>query len=256
MSTLPSELLAYDPARGPADAATEAAYQQADAEVRAQMVAEQAFDRAFADKLQATHVVPPADLVQKMIAAAQAKEEPTPAPVIAGETENKSFWLHGGFFAMAALILGFLALAFTFVFNPAQREPTDALLAFMSEVEQLSQQLEPHHYSADFASLAQFVKDRGAPAPTFLPANFEAKVGYACQVVEVDGQPVGVICFKEGDNTYHLFTMPREAMPFQPSILQPAELKIGEHNCATWTCDKNIYVLTSGGDMKVERARL
>ena len=249
-------LLAYDPARGAPDEATAAAAARLadDAELKAWHEAELAFDAAFAAKLAEAPV--PADLPAKILAAAKAAEAPTPAPVISGETQQKSFWLHGGFLAMAAAVMAFLALAYTFVINPAERQANAQTLALMEQIDLLSQQIQPEHFAEGFQPLAQFVSARGGPVPSFLPAKLENAQGYACQILEIDGHPVGVICFKDGEQTYHLFTISRDAVPEQVHLFEPTVQHFDGRDCASWTCEKNLYILTGDGEMDPGLIRL
>ncbi|MFW6355059.1 MAG: hypothetical protein ACOC3I_11810, partial [Verrucomicrobiota bacterium] len=101
------------------------------------------------------------------------------------------------------------------------------------------------HRSEYYASLVRHLDVAGAPVPKFIPAGFDQQSGFACAYLEVDGVPVGMMCFRVDDGVYHVFTIDRRHLPDQQDLPREVVQTVDDHCCATWTRDDQIYILVT-----------
>jgi hypothetical protein len=198
-------------------------------ELRGQM---EAFDGIFKNKVAQVEV--PSDLQWKILSAAQKQQPEAPA------AENSLLaWLHPASFAAAAAIIILLALSFTFWNRPESPSPALALAAPLN-IEQaahsLYKELRPSFYPKEGSEVISFLKNKGAAVPANLPGGVAYDESFACDVVEVNGSKVSVICFKAPDNskTMHLFTFDLSAFPATRASPVPTIRQDNGACCATW----------------------
>lgn len=239
-------LHAYDPARGapPTPEIAEACEtaQQIPA-LRARHEAELDFDAAMREHV--ARIPTPPNLAARIKAAQAARHGPTPAPV---ETSPKqrSWWLHMGLLGSLSAALVLLTLAWTFFFNPFEARATPELQAFLADVQSSFGSGEEGTFRAQsYPALASHLQAEQAPLPLALPPGLKRESSFACREVKVNGHTVAMLCFRSKDQTYHLFTFSRTALPRQEDIGKPVLFDHDNRACATWTDRQNIYLLTT-----------
>lgn len=205
---------------------------------------QEAFDTAFADKLRQTPV--PEGLHERILnAAAQADLPPSaqtpPTPEGNHSAHPLLRWVHPAFFAVAATIIIFLALSFTF-WNPPKTNTAQP--EFVAIAKELHRSLNPDFVSSDHQALTEYIADRGAAVPASLPPAFSWDQSFACDVFEVNGSAVSLICFETADNgKLHLYTFDQNAFPNASLPQQPIVSQSDQPAWAAWKNESNIHVL-------------
>ena len=202
------------------------------------------FDAAFGDTLKGVEV--PESLYNSiLLKAASSRPEAT-----SSKTGNKIIqWLHPAAFAAAAAIVILLALSFTFLRNPGTEAARLAVNdGIMPTANALYASLNPSFKSRDGAEILNYLRGHGGAIPATMPKGFVWDKSFACDVIDLDGKQVSLICFRAEDssNRLHLFTFlrsdfPEEAIHSAP-MLYPAARGA---SAATWTDDEQIHVLYS-----------
>ena len=219
------------------------------AEIRRQI---QAFDQAFSDKLE--QIAVPEDLQASILASAKARQ--------GGRSEAPSGkakifqWFYPASFAAAAAVIILLALSFTFWNRPGADGPALAGpgAGLMETADSLYSSLNPSYRPVRGDDVLSYLRSNGGAVPVGLPGNVAFDESYACDVVEVNGNKVSIICFKapELNSRMHLFTFKRSAFP---DLAVPTIPKIRQEEgscCATWLDEKEeqIHVLYSDNGEK------
>lgn len=241
-------LHAYDPDRDapPTEASAEAAEAAlADRELHQWWIDEQDFDRAFRAKMQEIPVPP---RLQERILEAAAKELATSAmPIREIKPPARNNHWHWSAFAGAAAAVMILAVLYTFVFNPfASRNTSPELEALVARLESvLVERSAPMHRDNNFVQLTKYLEAGGAPVPKFIPAGLPQNGGFACANLEINGVPVGMMCFRVDNGVYHIFTIDRVNLPNQVDLPREVVSHVGGHCCATWTKDDQLYILAT-----------
>jgi hypothetical protein len=205
------------------------------------------FDEAFGEMVRDIDV--PESLHGDILRAAAAVRAGKPeAAAWPGNVIVK--WFHPAAFAAAAIIVLFLALSFTFWNRPGTRA-SDTQLAganpLMETAQVLYQNLNPSFRSRDGNEIREYLRNRNGLMPVSLPAGFAWDRSFACDVLDVDGKKVSLVCFSspDGTNKLHLFTFYRRDFPQTEVPLIP-EIRKSEDCCsATWGQDDMIHVLYS-----------
>jgi hypothetical protein len=207
----------------------------------------QAFDEAFGEKLSQIEV--PEGLQASILAAAKAQksaheaEKSGPAKVIQ--------WFYPATFAAAAAIIILLALSFTFWNRPGTPGPSLAAVeaGLPETVHEIYTSLKPSYHPSRGSDVLEFLKENGGMVPVGLPGNVAFDESFACDVVDVRGDKVSIICFKAPDksNSMHLFTFSRSTFPDAQIPVVPEIRQNGDSCCATWLDEEQgqIHVLYS-----------
>ncbi len=241
-------LHAYDPSLGepPTDACADALEASiADPELSRWWGEEKAFDAAIRAKVAGSAV--PAGLQDAILAKAAAlAQEDAAIATFSEPAPTRNSW-HWSAFTGAAAAVAILVLAFTFVFPPQGARPSAEVASLMATLEDI---LEAHGFtttqSNNYGTLVSFLEGEGAPTPKFLPESISSESGFACAYIEVDGVPVGMMCFRaEDESVFHIFTVDRKHFPEQSDMPNHFVSTIDEHCCATWTREDQIYVLAT-----------
>lgn len=215
-----------------------------------------AFDEAFSGKLREAPV--PENLYGLILAKSrnhtkQLSENP------GRPRENKILrFFHPAAFAAAAAIILLLALSFTF-WNPpspagsaAPELQTASVASLLESANALYGRLNPSFVSRDGEEIVNFLKSRNGHIPSSIPGNVSWGHAFACDVMEVDGKTVSVVCFlgEEDTQTFHLFTFKRKDFE-RMDIPSNPRITSGNGPCsATWTHGQLIHVLYSNGGEK------
>jgi hypothetical protein len=207
----------------------------------------QAFDAAFSESLGSIEV--PEGLQYQILAAAKARREP---PVeTAREPESIFRWFYPATFAAAAAIVILLALSFTFWNRPGAPGENPVLAASGIEVVDTAQKLysalSPSYRPREGNDVLKYLASNGGSVPASLPGNIAFDESFACDVIDVDGDKVSIICFKAPDNSksMHLFTFRRSDYPDFVIPDAPMMRQDGDACCATWADEEQIHVLYS-----------
>ncbi|MEX0332723.1 MAG: hypothetical protein AB3N64_15010 [Puniceicoccaceae bacterium] len=197
------------------------------------------FDTIFAAKVQ--EIEAPASLQEAILAAHKRdlKNQELAAPV--GQERKIIQWFYPASFAAAAAIIILLALSFTY-WNPPARpgQPAPALAGVGSGVletaENLYASLRPSYRPDRGEDVIEYLRSHGGAVPVSLPGGVAFDQSFACDVVEVNGNKVSIICFKAPDNsrTMHLFTFKRSAFPNCKVPAKPAIQAQSKSCCAAW----------------------
>lgn len=195
----------------------------------------QQFDDIFASKLQQIEV--PAGLQEAILAAAREQQEG--ARPAGHKSSNLIQWLYPASFAAAAAIIILLALSFTF-WNPPERPDSpvvaEAGMGIMETAQSLYASLRPSYRPDKGEDVLQYLQSNGGAVPVSLPGGVAFDQSFACDVVEINGRKVSIICFTAPDKsrTMHLFTFKRSAFPHCKVPAKPAIRKEGKSCCAAW----------------------
>jgi len=211
-----------------------------------------AFDRVFADKVQAAPV--PDGLQASILAAARAQAQTRSAQPAADTGRGKVLrWFHPAAFAAAAAILILLALSFTFWQRPgAPGAPMTAQASIVPN--QLVQtalglyaSMRPDYRSQQGGEIRHYLASNGGTMPAKPPRGFCWTKTFACSVVKADGASVTLICFEAPDQSrsMHLFIFPRSAFPGLEIPERPQVQRSGSASFAAWAEDEQIHVLFS-----------
>lgn len=218
-----------------------------------------AFDKAFGEKLRSIDV--PSDLLDKILVAAEEQDKVEAFP----EQKKKDIfhWFHPAAFAAAAAIILLLALSFTFWSPPGNVPATDRVMtAGINPVLQIAnglyENLSPSFKSQERTEIVEYLKAQGGTVPVSLPQGFSWDHTFACDVVDVDGIKVSLICFLGPDmkNAMHLFTFRKSDFPEVEMTPRPAFRKASQSTSAAWTSEEDIHVLYSDGGEKNLRTLL
>ncbi len=204
------------------------------------------FDRAFAQKLNEVEI--PAGLQQQILAAAEQSKVQLPASKV---SRPPSWWFHPVAFGAAAAIIILFALSFTFLDRPAATQDVPALVTddpLTTTAKSLYASLNPAFRSRDGSEVLAYLESKSnGKIPVSLPGNIAWDESFACDVVEVDGNKVSIVCFRAPDNSrsMHLFTFLRADFPEVDLSAGPQLREEGKACCATWENDDMIHVLYS-----------
>ena len=216
---------------------------ETDAEWKACLDESLEFDEAFRSAL-ARATVP--DGLEDRILTARFRNPPTGR---GAHLRALSKWVHPASFGAAAAIIILLALSFTFWDRPAQPAPPLALAQdpITSTAQSLYASLNPSFKSRDGSAVREYLQSRNGITPASLPGDVVWDKAFACDVVEVDGYRVSIVCFKAPDDsrTMHLFTFQRKDFPGVSLPEQPQMRHHGSACCATWANDEVVHVLYS-----------
>ena len=206
------------------------------------------FDAEFGARIREIKV--PESLSGDILAAAAAREKPTVASPASPPRSNILSWIHPAAFAAAAAIVLLLALSFTF-WNRPQPAPVPAQLALADPLTEtahgLYASMNPSFRSRNGEKIREYLQNQGNVIPVGLPSGFAWDKTFACDVLDVDGKKVSLVCFSSPDGTdkLHLFTFYRDDFPEIEIPLTPQIRKVGEACSATWCNDEQIHVLYS-----------
>jgi len=213
------------------------------------------FDDAFSAKLKEAPV--PDGLYERILARVESDSVGQSALPVNKQSKLIRFF-HPAAFAAAAAIILLLALSFTFWNPPGPRHlpvpelQTAAVAPLLESANALYSRLNPSFVSHNGQDIIAYLKTRNGEVPASMPGNVSWGHAFACDVIEIDGKSVSIVCFKGQDEnqTFHLFSFRKEdferlVIPQNPIIIT------GSGPCsATWEKDNLIHVLYSNGGEK------
>lgn len=216
------------------------AQRERDPDLQEEAAREAAFDNAFAAQLRASPVPP--DLEARLLAQLTADDDTEAAPPQRGPL----WWIHPALFGAAAAAILFLIIGYTFFFPP------NGFNSLPPEVQELVAAMEARSDDSpgriagnDYQQFVSFLQAHQSPTPETLPQALDKDMSVACESFEINGIGTGLVCFKQGSDVYHLFTLNRQDLPELKDLPAPKMTHIDDHCCAIWTTDDQVYVLTS-----------
>lgn len=207
------------------------------------------FDEAFADSLRSLPVPP--TLYKDILDAAERQRRSKASSRKTTSRDKILRWFHPAAFAAAAAIILFLALSFTFWNRPGT---TPAAPAFASDSDRLLEttqrlyaNLRPSFNSQDSDQIVNYLRENGGVIPARMPQKLSLDQSFACDVMEVEGNKVSIICFRspDGSGKIHLFTFAKTAFPEIDIPPAPALHSSGKAASAVWSDQSSIHVLYS-----------
>ncbi len=142
--------------------------------------------------------------------------------------------------AAAAIVL----VAATVTGTLSQRQPV-RFADFRKElVEESWNQNHLAYRSADILRIRQWLAQNGGPTAFNLPSEFRHRQLHGCNLVDVGGQPVAVLCFAEGSRHLHLFVAEGVQFADLPTKGAPEFERCGHWKTASWQDGKRTFVLT------------
>ncbi len=246
----------YRPGEGlESDPGVRAALQMADADPELARIREQIRD--FDDRIKARmrQIEVPADLKQRILEAASRPSAAGSAVPAQPQPGKLLSWLHPAAFAAAAAIVILLALTFTFWAKPetppasSPELPQLALAdsSLMQTAHALYASMRPKFKSGEGSEIRNYLDSHGGNIPLHLPGNIPWEKSYACDVIQINGTKVSVICFTAPDNSrsMHLFTFERADFPDLKVPEKPSICTEGKPCSAAWQDEDQIHVLFS-----------
>ena len=243
--------------RNPSDCASDPRMAEAlrraevDPELKQFLDDELAFDENFRSALNS--IVPPQDLKSKIILDYHQNAS-------SEEGRARFRWVPYASFAAAAAAMLLGIVNFTFINPPSRAEALQVSQASVSP--DLSQVIDsaysefksrgPRMISNDYSKLVSFLKNNGGVVPQNLPSQLEKDSSFACDVFNINGVKVGLICFNKDGQTFHLFHV---AMP-EDMISRAGEKPIIHKKdsvcCASWSDGKRFYsIRTESSEQKL-----
>ncbi len=216
-----------------------------DPQLQALLKEEQAFDRAFAEKLQ--QIEPPASLMERILENAPLEtnsmvEQQKPAKLI--------WWKNPAVWSAAACLLALIALAA--VFMPI-RSPSanQADLVLMNNFARAAALHSPTIHQMDFqhnniSEIGAYLAKNNSPHPRDLPGNMDQLLGMGCVTYTWENNPVGVICL-QGKKVYNLYVANQDGLAIERDQPSPSYKQFGNYSTALWTKGNLVYVLTVEG---------
>lgn len=229
---------------------------QQDPELSALQASIRDFDQAFGRKLLEVDV--PASLKDDILAA--ARRSPATPAADSGPDRKLIAWFHPAAFGIAAAIIIFLALSFTFWNRPgsAASEPSMATFApLIQTTDTLYARMNPSFRSEDSRQILDYLRNQGGLVPTAMPPRLPLENSFACDVIQYNGATVSLICFKapDGNGKLHLFTFSRADFPGIKVPEQPQLRTSAPGAKAVWASGPSIHVLYSDkGEENLRRA--
>jgi hypothetical protein len=109
--------------------------------------------------------------------------------------------------------------------------------------------------ATNLAVIRDFLRQKKAPADYSLPARLQAATVAGCLVSSWQGSPVSMICFKSGrplppgdQSDVWLFVAERKAVTDAPPAGSAVFARVNKATTASWSDDKNSYLLAAVGD--------
>lgn len=201
-----------------------------DEEAGALLESEQAFNREMGKALNS--VTTPPELADRILGQIGAHKKVVPFPKDFGRTLKP--------LSIAAAILLFFGLAF-YPQTGANRTGSLELQAAAALALWNTAQPDPSYSGSD--QIQQFLGKHNALQPDQLPNSLSLDHAYACQVVRTAAGVASLICFRKGDTSFHLFTLPNQLAQARSSSMEIHSFSTA--CCAAWATKSAVYVLIS-----------
>ena len=213
---------------------------ESDPELAAWFKNEKSLDRGMRKAFSA--VVPPSDLRDSLLA--QDK-------VIRPSIFSRAPWLPA-VFAVAATVA--LLGGVTSLMRPQSVVPDPALAALVLELPALT---DAHNHSlkstGDFAPIRAWLAEHGGASDFVLPQGLQNVAGVACEVSEIAGQKVTILCFNLGGNRVAHLYLVKASEQAPGSEGHPSFLELDGVAVAGWRDSGFNYFLAERGPLESVR---
>lgn len=220
------------------------------------------FDAEIRAKL--SEIDPPEDLPATILAgmrasashaAEQATEEAQETTTVA--TTQRSFWLRPETLSIAAIFVILFVWADPLSMRGFRAEPGAAAPHVPTVLAHLTDHYETfpgfERVSSDIDDLRAYFHENKIHSPKYIPSSLAENTPIGCLSIDVDGNAVGMICFRDGLDVMHLYTVPTEAFPDQMPSTEPTLVEDRGRSYKMWKQDEQVYVLATEG--KAERLK-
>lgn len=191
---------------------------------------EKSFDRDMREALR--EIRPPADLREALLG------------------ENKvirpfSFRPYAPLLAVAAILVALVTVG-VLLRPPSVTDDDNALTALVRKIPELTV---AHSHSMEsggnFAPIRSWLAEHGGISDMTIPEGLKNAVGIACEVTEIEGRKVTILCFDRKDHQpVHLYVM--QASPSSPEQ-GPSFFEVDGVAVATWRDKDLVYFLAGQG---------
>lgn len=208
---------------------------QRDPELARWFAAERALDERMHAAIQSQR--PPARLKEALLLTAKVTHMATP----------RSWWTRPVWLAAAAAIVIFAGLAF-FALKPDRASMT--LAAVTSEISRLQREgrVSLGAMTSDPAQIQRWLKEQDGPHDFATPAGLASQMRLGCQVLDIAGNKVSLVCFQVGEGKLvHFLVMDRRRLSDPPVVGKPILMQEGELAFATWSEGDRTYVVAGVG---------
>ncbi|MEM9026703.1 MAG: hypothetical protein AAGB06_07180 [Verrucomicrobiota bacterium] len=166
-------------------------------------------------------------------------------------TTRRSFWLRPETISIAALFIILFAWADPFSMRGFRAEPgaagphVPAVLAQFTDHYETFPGFELESNNLD--DLKAYFQENGISSPEFIPASLAENTPMGCVSIDVNGNAVGMICFRDGLDVMHLYSVPEEAFEGELPGDEPAIIEDRGRGYKMWKQDELVYVLATEG---------
>lgn len=209
-------------------------------------------DEMDAALIGALATVKPPETMRDEIVAAMERSVP------ASGSRKASSWLRFGvpLAAVAGIALAFLVQSGEQPLGNAAVEGEGSAVPVSFVQSEAIATLESPEFSLDLknpdhSTLFEFIHDSGRACPSgCVPNGLEKVPGVGCRVIEFDGKPGAIICFKRGENEIvHLVVFRRKDVSGSlPSDGRPQMEQRGDWAVALWEQDNRAFMLLGQTD--------
>ena len=197
----------------------------------------QGYDTVVGAKLR--EIAPPAELRAAILAGARAS------------ATQRSWWQQPVWLAAAAAVAVLLAVAGQFSFR---RTAADAPATALAELALADLKVAGHggHDTArgELKAWLNAPDGKVAAGPQLSFAQMQAQ---GCRTLKLGGREVVEVCFERNGLVFHLYALPREAIPELPLRAVPALVARATQAAAVWSDSKFHYVLATAAGMEALR---
>ncbi len=189
-------------------------------------------------------IAPPAELRAAILAGARAST-----------TQQRTWWRQPVWLAAAAAVMVLLAVAGQFSFKRAGA--VDAPTTALAELA-LSDLSVKGHGGHDTATgeLKAWLNAPDGKLTSGLNLDFAQMRAQGCRTLSLGGRDVVEVCFVRKGLVFHLYTLPRGAMPELPARAVPALVARATQAAAVWSDSKFHYVLATAAGMEALKGLL
>jgi len=166
---------------------------------------------------------------------------------ISGMPARRVWWANPAWFTAAAASFLFASLCFFFL-HPRSERMTIAEVTFEMAQMQREERISLGTMTSDPEATHRWLKEHGGPAEFAVPAGLARQTSLGCQVLEIKGNMVSLVCYEIGSGkVVHLLVLDRRRLTDPPAVGKPMFLQAGELAFATWSEGNRTYVIVGQG---------
>lgn len=206
-----------------------------DPELARWFAAERALDERMHAALRSAR--PPANLKDALLLTEKVSRLPA----------RRAWWTQPAWLAAAAAVV--LSAGLTFFPLRPDREPM-TLAGVTSEMARMQREerISLGAMTSDPEQVRRWLKAHDGPHEFTVPAGLASQTRIGCQVLDIRGHKVSLICFQiGGGEMVHLLVIDRRHLADPPVVGKPWLLQEGELAFASWSDDDRTYVIAGHG---------